>query len=95
MKSSMDAVIAERRLTFGSGPTAKEVKVMLGKPMESADKADHYCEIQILGVGDEKVRPIYGLDSMQALQLALRFISQQLAKYEKELRWVENKDIGF
>ncbi len=95
MKASMDSIIAERRLTFGDGPTAKEVRVTVSKPVESADKADHYCQIQIIGVGDEKVRPIYGLDSMQALQLALRFISEQLANYKKELRWVENEDIGF
>lgn len=96
VKPSIDAVVAERQLTLKSPPAeAKEVRVIVGKPTQSPDKADYYCQVQIIGLGDEKVRPIYGLDSIQALQLALRFIAQQLEEHRKELRWVENEDIGF
>ena len=95
MRQSVDPAIAERRLSFKTSSTeSKEVRVILGKPTQS-DKGDYCCQVQILGVGDERVRPIYGLDSMQALQLALRFISSQLDDYRKDLRWVENDDLGF
>lgn len=67
---------------------------MVGKPTESEGKQDYYCQVQIMGLGDEKIRSIYGLDSMQALQLAVRFISAQLDRYRKDLRWLDNEDIG-
>lgn len=95
MKPSIDSVIAERQLVRKDVTPNKKVSVLLSKPMRSEDKADYHCEVQILGLGDEKARPIHGFDSMQALQLALRFISQQLDSHRKNLRWVGNEDIGF
>jgi hypothetical protein len=95
MKKFIRSTIAERRLTLRNGsPNPKEVRVIVGKPTESDDKQDYYCQVQILGLGDEKIRSIYGLDSMQALQLAVRFISAQLDKHRKYLRWLNNEDIG-
>jgi hypothetical protein len=95
MNPSVDSVIAERQLTLKSDSTPdKEVRVVVGKPTQSEDR-DYYCQVQIVGLADENVRSIYGLDSMQALQLALRFISTQLEEHRNVLYWVGDKDIGF
>jgi len=82
-------------IKFGERFGAEQrVRVIIGLPIQSQDKVDYSCQVQILGLGDEQIRSIYGLDSMQALQLALRFLSEQLADYRKNLRWVGNEDIG-
>jgi hypothetical protein len=95
VRELINSVIAERKLSYEDDAAhCKDVCVILGKPTES-DKGDYFCQVQILGLGDEKLRPIYGIDSMQALQLALRFISSQLDDHRKNLRWVENEDSGF
>ena len=94
-KKFISSTIAERRLTFRNGsPKPKEVRVIVGKPKESDHKQDYYCQVQILGLGDEKIRSVYGLDSMQALQLTIRFISAQLDRYRKDLRWLNDENIG-
>ena len=91
-----EQIIAERRMTLNTGPgNTTEVKVALSRPMKSANEAEYACSVQILGLGDEKTRSIYGVDSMQALQLALRFASQMLEDHRKNLRWLGNEDIGF
>lgn len=95
-KKSVEPVIAERRLTRANvSPKLREVRVVLGKPVKSGSKMAYCCPVQIVGLGDDKIRPIYGLDSMQALQLALRFVSEYLSSCRDSLRWVGNKDIGF
>lgn len=43
--------------------------------------------MQLVGVGDEKVRPIFGVDRVQALQLALKFLDPLLLRYGDRLRW--------
>jgi hypothetical protein len=89
-------VIAERQLTFkDESSTSKDVRVVLGRPTKSNDMEEYSCEVQILGLGDEKVRRIYGIDSMQALQLAIGFISGMLNLYRPGLTWLGNDNIGF
>ncbi len=95
MKLSPEYIVAERCLVFRDGSIeAREVRVTVGKPTKSNDD-EYSCQIQILGLGDEHTRSIYGVDSMQALQLALRFVSEMLQNYRDELRWLGNKEIGF
>jgi hypothetical protein len=95
VKPSIESVIAERILVRNDLTPSKMVTVLVSKPIRPKGENDFHCEVQILGLGDEKVRPIYGFDSMQALQLALRFVSEQLESHRKNLRWVDNEDIGF
>jgi hypothetical protein len=38
-------------------------------------------------VGDEKVRPIFGVDTVQALQLAIRYLDPLLVQHGDKLRW--------
>jgi hypothetical protein len=95
MNLTDDHVIAERQLTFEERSShPKDVRVLVGRPVQAAETEEYSCAVQILGVGDEKVRQIYGMDSMQALQLGLRFISEMLDNYRAGLLWLGNKDIG-
>jgi hypothetical protein len=94
MTMSAEHVMAERLLRFEDPSSSpKTVRVLVGKPVKSGE-TEYLCETQILGLGDDKARPIYGIDSMQALQLALRFISEMLDHYRANLTWLGSRDIG-
>ena len=69
---SVGDLVATRTLTFHwEDGTASEVNVLLGKPRQLPDHVDYFCPYQIKGAGDEKVRYCSGVDSFQALHLAL------------------------
>jgi hypothetical protein len=55
MKFSPDHVIAERPLAFRDGSTeSTEVRIVLGKPVESHGIVEYGCQVQMVGLGDEK-----------------------------------------
>jgi len=93
--------IAERRLTLISDAgEVREIVVRIGKPVPSHDHADFACECQIAGIGESRVRRIFGLDAFQSLQLTFRFISTMLNHHREEaggrLFWQEpGDDMGF
>jgi hypothetical protein len=65
-------VIATRQLDLRGKPT---VKVIVGKPRPYPEPPeDYYCPFQIVGLGNEKIYYASGVDSVQALALALRKI---------------------
>lgn len=92
MQVPMTEVIAVRRLWWANEPE-REVLVSIGKPeMTPGGEGEFYCPIQISGLGnDEFVQPIYGVDGVQAIELAIRFIGWRLsdinAKSGRRLRW--------
>jgi hypothetical protein len=93
-------VIAERTLTLLEENSKKRhVYVRLGKPEESHDQTDYSCPIQIVGLEDDNVKQIFGVDAFQALQLALRYISFRLHHCRKDnlalYCWEEGDDMGF
>ncbi|MBX3506478.1 MAG: hypothetical protein KF895_13450 [Parvibaculum sp.] len=77
-------VIATRRFRLRRRPDAT-VELRIGTPREM--EQDAYCPVQLIGVGDEKVRPIFGVDTVQALQLAVRYLDPLLIQYGDRLRW--------
>ena len=93
--------IAERRLTLVSGAgEARDIVVRIGKPESSPDRVDFSCACQIVGLGEDSVKRIYGVDAFQSLQLTLRFISMMLNHHQKEsqgrIYWLEpGDDLGF
>jgi hypothetical protein len=93
MKHPMTEVVAVRRLSWEGEPN-REVLVSIGKPIEAPDsKGEFYCPIHTVGLGDEEiVTTIFGVDSFQAIELALRFIGWRLAdinsKNGSRLRWL-------
>lgn len=77
--------------------------VRIGLPQPFPDSTDFYCPVQILTVSEDNIGIGYsaGIDSMQALQLAMRYIGSMLLRLNEQcggrLRWVgdENGDLGF
>jgi hypothetical protein len=98
---SVEDVIAERGLTLISDAgDAREIVVRIGKPAPSPNRVDFSCECQIEGLGESRVRRIYGIDAFQSLQLTLRFISTMLNHHREEAQgriyWHEpGDDMGF
>jgi hypothetical protein len=101
MKYELGAVVAKRRLHVAGQPDL-EVWVILGtpRPFPDAPHGDYYCPYQITGIGDEKVRHAGGVDSLQALELALHILPTELDSLRKShpgLRWEDSRegDYGF
>lgn len=92
-------VIAERTLEAtdpGSGAT-REIRVRIGRPYADSDE-DWICPVQILGIGNEEVATVYGVDAIQALTLALQKAGSDLsavARGNLQVRWLEGSDLGF
>ena len=75
-------VIATRRLQFkGTDGALVHVSVTLGKPVPDPRDPERtwMCPYQIRGIGDERTRAIFGVDTMQALILALHILPTELA----------------
>lgn len=77
-------VIATRRFRIRR-QTGLTVELRIGTPR--AMDRDAYCPVQLVGIGDEKVRPIFGVDTVQALQLAIRYLEPLLLQHGDRLRW--------
>ncbi len=92
-------VIGLRKIEIVSEDGNREVVVQLGKPQPFPDSSGFFCPIQIVGVGDEKVRYAGGVDEIQSLQLALKMAGVLLETLAPEirgkLRWKGNDDLGF
>lgn len=92
-------IVGSRKIEMVSQDGIREVMVQLGKPQPFPDSSGFFCPIQIVGVGDEKVRYAGGVDEIQSLQLALTMAGVLLETLAPEirarLRWKGNKDLGF
>jgi hypothetical protein len=98
--NALEHVIAERALTLiDENGNSRTLSVTLGRPEQSSEN-EYCCPFRIVGLGDERVEKIYGMDAFQALQLTLRFIAFRLNRYRKESKsevyWCERgDDMGF
>jgi len=63
-----------------------DVTVLLGKPVVDSTSPHQawMCPFQIVGIGDELVRAIFGVDAFQALVLALHTIPTELRSIARE-----------
>ena len=101
MEVQLGNVIAERHLKFSPDSSApRNVRVLVGAPLQSPGMTAWYCPFQIIGLGSEEVHTAYGADSVQALQLALRLIGATLhsrVHHPRHLSWFDNEpgDHGF
>jgi len=84
-------IVARRELDTGG---ASKVIVELAKPV--SDGQDFGCSYRLEYEGKERVRTIYGVDSFQALTLALKIISVDLETLEwlprDRMYWLEPKN---
>ena len=77
LKRVLEDVIAERVFLRSDGT---EVRALVARP--SRREVDWGCEFQILGVEHDKIYDVPGVDSLQALHLALAMMSIQLEEYQ-------------
>jgi len=67
------------------------------QPLPGAVGDDSFCPIQIVGIGSERVTYAAGVDTFQAIQLAMKKIGLELftlrRDYGYECRW-EGDDSG-
>jgi hypothetical protein len=79
--------------------TDRLVKVLIAAPEPEPGTNDFICKWQALGVGDGEVRISHGVDSAQALVLAIHMIAAYLEAQQNEHRlwWLDHKDpnLGF
>jgi len=95
-------VIAKRQLELQSDGKLLFVTVLMGAPQEVIEDGNthSFCPIQIIGIGDEKVRAAWGVDAFQALQLGLQLIGVELyvklnPKVNHGIRWNGETDLSF
>lgn len=95
MATALGTIIAERTLTLAGSKV--RVHVRLGRPKKDRIGGDHTCPFIIEGLGESTVQQASGVDSMQALQLAMQAIRKALLPHSKRLRWVGGQagDVGF
>lgn len=88
-------VIAERELELADGRT---VQVVIGQPQLFPEGGSFYCPIRITGIGKEKIMRVGGVDSVQALVLALHAISANLYTSDEAragtLTWLGRRNFG-
>lgn len=95
-KSELGEVIAKRELHYTSEHGEQNLTIILGKPRpDLIPGGDWECPVQI----GEEVKLAYGVDSYQALSMALQLISIQLRHLKEEeklnLKWLGMDDLGF
>jgi hypothetical protein len=92
-------VIATRTLHVLGSPQER-LTVKIGFPRAVSDGNDFFCPIQIVGDGEDRVFAAMGVDSLQALDLALKSVATRVDSLNRSLngrlRWFEDQEIlGF
>lgn len=97
--TDIGSVIAAREFALSTGGS---VVVRIGMPEKFPDSPDYYCPYEISGGGERRVRYASGIDSVQALQLALSMIGSDLYTskqlQEGNMKWeggARERDLGF
>jgi hypothetical protein len=95
----LGSIVAERILTVEGNPSV-QIRALMGTPRIEAGNGDYLCPIQILGLGDEKVWGVHGVDAFQAMQLGMEMIGIELyvklnRKLDGKIRWNDQLDLGF
>ena len=89
-------LIAERTVVNESTSPHKDIYVRIGKPV-SVPSVAWACPYKIVGLGDESIRAVFGVDAVQSLQLVMVVVGSILEREQKALRLTHlgNEDLGF
>jgi hypothetical protein len=87
-------IIAERVFEHEGRPRA--VRVRFRKPRRDPKTGDYWCTFEVSGLMPEAMGfKVWGVDSLQALQLAMRAAGEFLRERGHELTWCGDQDLGF
>ena len=92
--------IAVRELeAAGAGDELRPVFVRFGRPeRDPAPGGDWQCAFQITGLGEDDVECAFGVDSVQALQLAFQAVGARLFAADgrgQSITWLGMREVGF
>ena len=89
-QSELGRPIARRKLTE-EGVTGRKIVVLIGlpRPDRLSKHGDWECPFLIEGVGESKVETTYGVDSLQALILAIEGVRVRLEQTGRNLFWLD------
>jgi hypothetical protein len=97
MENPITEIISQRELEFVSDSGKESVQVCLGKPVKEKDGVWR-CPYFISANSFERRFRICGEDSMQALILALKSITNDLEVFAKQYKghftWFDQQDVG-
>ncbi len=86
--------IAVRRYGVAGEP-GREVILTIGKPRpDPLPGGDWMCSVLIEGIPKERRRRIYGIDAVQALQIAMVYARHELDASGLPLTWLDNEAVG-
>jgi Domain of unknown function (DUF6968) len=87
----LGTIIASRIYEVLGGGSAT---LSIGLPRSNPEAPDWFYPWQLVGAGDGAVHAAYGIDAVQALQLAMPDIGSHLARLP-DLRLDGGRDLGF
>lgn len=80
--SGLGELVAERQLVLERpGEPPDTVVVRFGRPVRAPvpeDPETWWCPVQVIGLGKDRITSVAGVDSLQALVLALEFVTNTL-----------------
>ncbi len=103
-QAEMTPIIATRQFTWIRYDDAEvEAFVEIGAPVQLPvhidEDGDWYCTVRTRGMGDDTVRTVIGVDSVQALYHALalagKLVGSSFLAVTQDLDWLEVPNFGF
>ncbi|QRN95644.1 hypothetical protein JRI60_42420 [Archangium violaceum] len=86
-------IIAERVFELNGRP--RSVRVRIRKPRRDPKTGNHWCTFQVSGLAKAMGFKVWGIDSLQALQLAVRAAGELLREEGHDITWCGDQDLGF
>ncbi|HYO72349.1 MAG TPA: hypothetical protein VEU33_40390 [Archangium sp.] len=86
-------IVAER--FFELDGRQRAVRVRIRKPRRDSKTGDHWCTFEVSGLSEALAFKVWGIDSLQALQLAMRAAGELLREKGHALSWCGDQDLGF
>src|SRR5689334_1750794 len=87
-------IMAERKFKSSGGA---RTSIRVRAPARDSRTGNYRCSVEWVHSGKRELFELWGIDSMQALQLALRAAGDLVNGHEEDLRWVGSDDgyLGF
>jgi hypothetical protein len=89
-------IIAERRFESAGG-TGQRASIRVRAPARDSRTGNYKCSVEWFHSGEKELFELWGIDSMQALQLALRAAGDLVNRNAADLQWTGSDDgyLGF
>lgn len=89
-------IMAERRFESAGG-SGSRASIRVRAPVKDSRTGNYRCSVEWVHAGEKELFDLWGIDSMQALQLAMRAAGHLVNGDAGDLRWVGSDDgyLGF